>query len=311
MPLPCEREDSAMAEQRPVSGDICVNGKAPLSHRIVRHDKLKWIIVLIPFLYITLTMVISMVSIFQRSFADENGFTLSYYIKILTEPLYLKVLWSTLKTGIIVTLVSLVLAYPMAYLSVRAKSKWVRRLISGGVLIPYWISMLVRIFAWQVLLQTNGVVNQILLNLGIVDEPVKILYTTTAVVISLTHILLPYMFMSLQSNMEGIDENLSRAAEGMGARPARSFVNIFLPLSVPGIFSGCLMVFVLALGFYIAPALLGGPDNMMMSNLIETNMNNFNWNLAAALSVELLVIVFILIAIAFKLVGNIFIQKRG
>ena len=161
------------------------------------------------------------------------------------------------------------------------------------------------------LLQTNGVVNQILLNLGIVDEPVKILYTTTAVVISLTHILLPYMFMSLQSNMEGIDENLSRAAEGMGARPARSFFNIFLPLSVPGIFSGCLMVFVLALGFYIAPALLGGPDNMMMSNLIETNMNNFNWNLAAALSVELLVIVFILIAIAFKLVGNIFIQKRG
>ena len=106
----------------------------------------------------------------------------------------------------------------------------------------------------------------------------------------MTHILLPYMFLSLQSNMEGIDANLSTAAAVMGARPARGFIDVFLPLSMPGIFSGSLMVFVLALGFYIAPALLGGPDNMMMSNLIEQNMNNFNSNLAAAMSFELLVI---------------------
>ena len=144
----------------------------------------------------------------------------------------------------------------------------------------------------------------------ITDEPIQFLYTTGAVCISMTHILLPYMFLSLQSNMEGIDANLSTAAAVMGARPARGFIDVFLPLSMPGIFSGSLMVFVLALGFYIAPALLGGPDNMMMSNLIEQNMNNFNSNLAAAMSFELLVIVFIIIGIAFKFVGNIFVNKK-
>lgn len=291
------------------SGDINARG-VPLSHKIARVTQLKWLILLIPLLFVVLTLVISMGGIIKKSFVSGDGFTLDYYIKIFTEPLYLKVLLSTLKVGVIVTLSCLLLAYPAAYLSVRAKSPLVRRLITGGILIPYWISMLVRIFAWQVILQSNGVLNQILMNLHIVEQPVEILYTTGAVCISMTHILLPYMFLSLQSNMEGIDANLSTAAQVMGATPRRGFRDVFLPLSVPGIFSGSLMVFVLALGFYIAPALLGGPDNMMMSNLIEQNMSNFNANLAAAMSLELLVIVFIIIGIAFKFVGNIFVTKR-
>lgn len=285
--------------------------KVPISYRLAKIDILKWLILLIPLLYILLTMGVSMIDIVRRSFIDKDGFTMEYYIKVLTEPLYLKVLFNTLKIGAIVTLVALLLAYPMAYLSVRAKNRAVRKLITGGVLIPYWISMLVRIFAWQVILQNNGVINQALMFLGIIDKPLTILYTPTAVVISLVHILLPYMFMSLSSNMEGIDENLTRAAEGMGAKPVENFLKIFLPLSKPGIFSGSLMVFVLALGFYIAPALLGGSDGMMLSNIIETNMNNFNWNIASALSMELLVCVFIIIGIATKLVGNIFIQRKS
>lgn len=271
----------------------------------------KWLTLIIPMIFILGTMGVSMIDIVKRSFFGNDGFTLEFYKKILTEPLYLRVLWTTLKTGLIVTVVALLLAYPMSYLAVRSKSRAVKRLVSGGVLIPYWISMLVRIFAWQIILQTNGILNQILMFFKIADEPVQFLYTTTAVVISLTHILLPYMFMSLQSNMEGIDENLTRAAEVMGARPVKNFLTVFFPLSVPGIFSGSLMVFVLALGFYIAPALLGGSDNMMMSNLIETNMNNFNWNLASALAIELLIVVFIFIGIAFKFVGNIFIPDGG
>lgn len=299
-----------MAEKNgAVVGDINANG-VPLSHRIAKADKLKWIIMIVPLLFVLLTLMISMLGIIKKSFVGADGFTLEYYKKIFTEPLYIKVLLTTLKTGVIVTLACLLLAYPAAYLSVRAKKPIVRRLITGGILIPYWISMLVRIFAWQVILQTNGVVNQLLMHFGITKEPIQLLYTTTAVCISMTHILLPYMFLSLQSNMEGIDANLSTAAAVMGARPVRSFVNIFLPLSVPGIFSGSLMVFVLALGFYIAPALLGGADNMMVSNLIEQNMNNFNANLAAAMSLELLVIVFIIIGLAFKFVGNIFVTKK-
>lgn len=299
-----------MEKRMAPSGGLSVRGKKPLSHRAARIDWLKWLVVLLPMLFVCATMMISLLNFIPRSFLHQGSFTTEYFVKVLTEPLYLQVLKNTLLTGVIVTIIALLLAYPMAYLSVTSPYRWVRTIITGGVLIPYWISMLVRIFAWQVILQTNGLVNQLLQYLHITSAPIQILYTEAAVVISLVHILLPYMFMSIQSNMEGIDRNLMTAAHGMGARPKRAFLDIFLPLSVPGIFSGSLMVFVLALGFYIAPALLGGADNMMMSNLVETNMNNFNWSLASALSVELLVIVFAIIAIAFKFVGNIFIPKK-
>jgi len=291
------------------SGDINAHG-VPASHRIAKATGLKWVIMLLPLLFVVVSLIISLLGILKRSFVGTDGFTLDYYVKILTEPLYTTVLLNTLKTAVIVTIACLLLAYPAAYLSVRAKKPIVRRLITGGILIPYWMSMLVRIFAWQIIMQTNGVLNQLLMFFHITDEPIQFLYTTGAVCVSMTHILLPYMFLSLQSNMEGIDENLSTAALVMGARPARGFVDVFLPLSVPGIFAGSLMVFVLSLGFYIAPALLGGANNQMMSNLIEQNMNSFNTNLAAAMSFELLVIVFVILGIAFKFVGNIFVPKR-
>lgn len=294
-----------------VTGAIGSGKKAPLSHKIAKINGLKWLLLLIPLLYVAVFLGYSLINFLQKGFVFDGSFSLENFIKIMTEPLYLQVLFNTLKIGVMVTFTTLILAYPVAYLSVRAKSPLARSIITGAILIPYWISMLVRIFAWQILLQTNGLVNQMLVGLGIVDEPVKILYTTAAVVISLTHILLPYMFLSLQACMENIDENLLDAAQIMGAKPKRAFIDVFLPLSKSGMLSGGLMVFVLALGFYIAPALLGGADNMMMSNLIESNMSNFNWPLASALSLELIVIVFVLIAITFKFVGNIFVQKRG
>lgn len=291
------------------SGDINAHG-VPLSHKVAKVAHLKWIILILPLAFVVLTLIVSMFGIVKKSFESGGGFSLDNYIKIITEPLYQKVLFNTLKTGVIVTLACLLLAYPAAYLSVRAKRPIIRSLITGGILIPYWISMLVRIFAWQTILQTNGVINQFLMFFHIINEPLQLLYTDFAVCISMTHILLPYMFLSLQSNMEGIDENLTTAAKVMGARPYKGFIDVFLPLSVPGIFSGSLMVFVLALGFYIAPALLGSPESgMMMSNLIEENMNNFNSNLASAMSIELLVIVFVIVGISFRFVGNIFVPN--
>lgn len=169
--------------------------------------------------------------------------------------------------------------------------------------------MLVRIFAWQVILQNNGLVNQALMFLGITKAPVKLLYTDLAVTVSLVQILIPFMFLSLQNNMKQIDRNLLMASSIMGATRIYGFIHVFLPLSKPGILSGSIMVFVLSLGFYIAPALLGGPDNMMLSNLIETSMTNFNWGLASALSVELLVLVYAIIALTFRLTGNIFVKQ--
>lgn len=286
------------------------NGKRPLSTRLSEVKGIRWLLMALPAAYVVLTMGIAMVNIFQKSVISKQGFTFDYFKKVFTEPLYINVLLETLKTGVIVTFTTLLLAYPMAYLSVRAKKKWIKNVVTGGVLIPYWISMLVRIFAWQIILSKEGLVNKALMAMGIIDKPLTILYTGIAVVISLTHILLPNMFLSLQAKMEGIDENLTRAADGMGAHPVRNFFDIFFPLSLQGIVSGCLMVFVLALGFYIAPALLGGANNMMVSNLIEDNMNNFNWGVACAQSIQLLLIVFVIIAVAFKFVGNIFIPKK-
>lgn len=278
--------------------------KKEISYTISNIRGIKWILLIIPLVFIFLTMVISLVNIFERSFIDDNGFTLEYFIKVLTEPLYQKVLFTTLKTGVVVTVCTVIISYPMAFLSVRSKNSIVRRFVSGGVLVPYWVSMLVRIFAWQIILAKNGILNQVLIKLNVIDEPLEIMYTSIAVIISLTHILLPQMFLSMQSVMAEIDPNLTLAAEGMGAKPVKNFSTVFLPLSVPGIISGCMMVFVLALGFYIAPALLGGSDDMMVSNLIQQNMQNMNWNIAAALSVELFVIVMVFIAIAYKFVGD-------
>ena len=273
------------------------------------YDKAKWLLLIIPLLYVVLTMGLPLLDIIKKSLVSKQGFTFGFYIKAFTEPLYLSVLFSTVKIAFIVTLVCLVLAYPMAYLSVNAKTKKVRVLITAGVLIPYWVSMLVRIFAWQIILQNNGIVNQALLFIGFVKEPAKLLYTDLAVTISLVHILIPFMFLSLQNTMKQIDKNLMLASSIMGGSKFYGCTHVFLPLSKSGMLSGSIMVFVLSLGFYIAPALLGGPDNMMLSNLIEKSMTNFNWGLASALSVELLVLVYLIIAVAFKLTGNIFVKN--
>lgn len=273
-------------------------------------ESAKWLLLAIPLLYVVLTMGVPMVDIFLKSISGKNGLTIDFYIKALTEPLYLKVLFSTIKIAFIVTIVCLLLAYPMAYLSVVSKSRKVRSLITAGVLIPYWVSMLVRIFAWQMILQNNGIVNQALMFIGFVKEPAKLLYTDLAVTISLVHILIPFMFLSLQNSMMLIDRNLLLASNIMGGTKLYGFIHVFLPLSKTGILSGSIMVFVLSLGFYIAPALLGGPDNMMLSNIIEISMNNFNWGLASALSVELLFIVYLIIAMAFKFTGNIFVKDK-
>lgn len=285
--------------------------KTALAYRISNIKGIKWLLMIIPLMFIFLTMVVSLVNIFQRSCFDESGFTIEYLKKVVTEPLYRNVLINTLKTGLIVTVCTVLIAYPMAYVSVRSKKSGVRRLVTGGVLVPYWVSMLVRIFAWQIILAKNGLLNGLLIKLGVIDTPLEILYTSVAVIISLTHILLPQMFLSIQSVMEEIDMNLTLAAEGMGAKPVKNFTSVFLPLSVPGIISGCMMVFVLALGFYIAPALLGGSDDMMVSNLIQQNMQNMNWHIASALSVELFVIVMLFIGIAYKFVGNQLFSRKA
>lgn len=218
----------------------------------------------------------------------EPTWTAANFAKIFGAGIYAQVLWLTARISIVVTVATLLLGYPVAYLLARtdpAKSN----LILILVLVPFWTSILVRTYAWMVLLGRQGIINELLRSLGLIDEPLRLLNTTFAVYVAMTHVLLPFMILPLYSVLRGIDPSLMRAAEGLGARPSRVFLQIVLPLSLPGIAAGCLLVFILSLGFFITPALVGGPQDLMIAILIQQQVDLFAWPFAAALAAVLLV----------------------
>jgi ABC-type spermidine/putrescine transport system permease subunit I len=187
-----------------------------------------------------------------------------------------------------VTLGCLVLGYPLAYL-VSTLPPRRATLILGMVALPWFTSLLVRSFAWMVLLGQAGIVNRALLAAGVIDLPLPLLYSEFGVHIGMIHILLPYMVLTLYSVMRGIDRGLLRAAEASGASPLRAFCYVYLPLSLPGIMGGSLLVFIMAIGFYVTPALLGGPRQMMIAQIITSEMvESLNWEFGAALAALLL-----------------------
>ncbi len=232
----------------------------------------------------------------------EPRWTIDNFVQIFQTGVYLHVLWLTVRIGLIVTLVSLVLGYPVAFVLARvdpAKSN----LLMILVLVPFWTSILVRTYAWMVLLGQQGIINQLLLSLGVIDEPVRLLNTTFAVYVAMVHVLLPFMILPLYGVMRGIDENLLRAAQGLGARPINVFRQVVLPLSLPGVSAGCLLVFILALGFFITPALVGGPQDLMIAVLIQQQVDLFNWPLASALAVLLLAAALLIFAVFVRTLG--------
>ena len=202
---------------------------------------------------------------------------------------YIRVFGITLQIALVTTVVTLLLGYPVAYaLSSIALSK--ANLLMILVLIPFWTSILVRSYSWMVLLGQEGIVNEALLALGVRDEPMQLLNTRLAVYMGMIHILLPFMILPLYAVMRGIDRNLMRAAENLGAPPSAVFRRIFLPLSLPGVAAGCLLVFILSLGFYITPALLGGQKDVMISMLIQQQISQLKWGFGAALALVLLIL---------------------
>ncbi|MFZ7942568.1 ABC transporter permease [Neobacillus sp. 19] len=278
--------------------------------KVAKLKSLKWLLVLIPLAYTILLLYYSIFSVLKLSIYGENGFTLQYISEVLTDPIYIKVLWITIKTAAIVTVTTLFIAYPLAYLAAIAGGKW-KSSILGIIMVSFWISLLVRTFTWLVILRDHGVINEFLMYLGIIDKPIQLVYNFTGVVIGMTHILLPYMVLCLYSVMDGIDRNVIQAAHGLGARPLKTFAQIFLPLSLPGVLSGALIVFVLGLGYFVTPMLIGGPDNTMISELIQQNIQTtLNWERASALSILLLVTTLILLSIASLFARNLSVLKE-
>jgi putative spermidine/putrescine transport system permease protein len=236
--------------------------------------------------YLLLLYALPVAGMMLRSVAEPH-WTLANFAELLRTPVYAKVLWITLRISLVVTVVVLLLGYPVAYLLARL-SPARGNLLMILVLLPFWSSILVRSYAWMVLLGRNGIINQLLLWSGVIDTPLRLLNTTLAVYVAMVHVLLPFMILPLYAVLRGIDANLMRAAASLGARPATVFRRIVLPLSLPGISAGCLLVFILALGFYITPALVGGPRDLMMAILIQQEIDHFNWPLGSALGVVLL-----------------------
>jgi ABC-type spermidine/putrescine transport system permease subunit I len=214
---------------------------------------------------------------------------------------FLNTLINTLYTAVIVTFGTLVLGYPVALALVRTKK--MAPLILVIVLLPFWTSVLVRSYAWMVLLGRHGLINEALLSSGLIERPLRLLNTQLAVYIGMIHILLPYMILPVANALRQIDPSLARAASGLGSPPWKTFLQITLPLSVPGVAAGSLLVFVLSLGFYITPAMLGGPRDITLSMLIANQVDQLNWAYAACLSAVLLATALIIIVACRRLPG--------
>lgn len=217
--------------------------------------------------------------------------------------IYIQLYVKTLMLALTITVLCVLLGYPLAYYLAHAPRK-VAGALMVFVLLPFWTSLLVRTTAWIALLQTNGVVNSILMWSGLINQPIEILYTRYATIIAMTHILLPFMILPLYSVMKSIDPSYVRAALSMGSRPFGAFLRVYLPLSLPGLSAGTLLVFIISVGYYITPALVGGTDGQMISNLIAFHMQqSSNWGLAAALGTLLLVLILTLYWVYDRLVG--------
>ncbi len=231
------------------------------------------------------------------SFSVETG-NLDWYAKALGEGLYLQVFWNTFQIALIVTGVCLLLGYPLGFLIATTTPGWAT-LGFIFVLLPLWTSVLVRTYAWMVLLGRNGVFNRLLLDAGIVSDPLPLLHNFTGVLIGMVHVLLPYMVLPVYGAVRRVDPAIVAAAAGLGASNVRIFWRIYLPLTLNGIFAGSVIVFVLSLGFFITPALLGGGRVMMIAVLIEQEVRQtLNWPFAAALSAVLLAFTFAVYALA-------------
>lgn len=232
----------------------------------------------------------------------EPQLTLANFIQLAQDDVFLRVFANTLRTALVVTIGTLLLGYPVALALSRMRPA-AANITLVIVLLPFWTSVLVRSYAWMVLLGRRGLINEALLAAGVIDAPLKLLNTPLAVHVAMIHILLPYMILPLAGVLRQIDTALPRAAAGLGATPWGSFRQVILPLSMPGVIAGTLLVFVLSLGFYITPALVGGPRDLMLSQLIAQQVDLLNWAYAACLSVTLLAVTLLLLALCQLLPG--------
>jgi len=251
---------------------------------------------------------------------ESSPTTLSYYLAAFdmrydtdgniafvdeSERIYMPLFFKTLIVSAVITLICFILGFPVAYLLAMLPEKH-SNLLMIFVLLPFWTSLLVRTTSWIVVLQTEGVLNDVLVLFNVIDDEsrIRMIYNMTGTIIAMTHILLPFMILPLYSVMKTIPESYMNAARSLGGSWLRSFTRVYFPLTLPGLSAGGLLVFILAIGYFITPALVGGSSGQLISNMIDYHINvSLNWGLAAALGTILLVAVIILYWLFNKLIG--------
>lgn len=262
-----------------------------------------WSWLIVPtLLFLAAFFIYPLYDILMRSVTEpEPG--IGNFIKFYQSPVSFKVLMNTLRMSLLVMLFCLLIGYPYAYL-MNASPQRAAALLLIAVLIPFWSSILVRTYAWTVILQKTGLINSLLISMGAIEEPLKLFRNLFGIIVGMTHILLPFMVLPIYAVMQRIDKDLVTAAESLGAPPLRAFREVFLPLSLPGVYAGSLLVFIVALGYYITPALLGGARDKMMGALVVDQVQQIrDWGMGSAMAVVLLLATLIILAVVGRIVN--------
>jgi putative spermidine/putrescine transport system permease protein len=252
-------------------------------------------ILIIPAIILTTIIIIFPVfELFKTSFFDPE-FTFKHLNKFFSKPLYAKVLFNTVKISLFSSLFCFLLGYPTAYFIAHTNKKF-RGYLLFLILLPFWISILIRSYSWMAVLGIEGVINTTLISLGLIDTPIRMLYTRGTVYLAMVQIMLPIMILTCYSSMIRVENDYVKAARILGASPIQAFYKIYFPLSFPGVASGSIIIFILSMGFFITPALVGGKKDMMIGNLINFQINQLlNWGFASFIGLMLLISTLIIV----------------
>ncbi len=272
-----------------------------MSVGVGRSSAVHWLLIAPALGLILALYVIPLLKILGLSLLDPTP-GLQNYRLLFTSGAIERILWTTTRICALTTGLTLVGGYVIAYALVHVGERQ-RQWMLFCVLLPFWLSVLVRAFAWIMLLRREGAVNSTLLALGLIDSPLTLVRNEIGVIVGMIHYMLPYAILPLYTNMQGIDRRLVAAARGLGAGPFGAFCRVFLPLSLPGIIGAGVLVFVFSLGFYITPAILGGGKTVMIAEYIAANiLDNIRWGLATMLASTLLATVFLLLGLMWRVV---------
>lgn len=241
--------------------------------------------------------VLPLGEILVRSLVDPSP---ENYLTVITSSVVRASFLTTLLVSLATVVFCVLLGYPYAYVMARSGST-IAGILGFCVLVPFWLSILVRTYAWTVWLQNTGIINSFLIDTGLLNEPVQLMRNSLGTVIGMTHVLLPFMVFSMYASMQRIDLGLERASRALGAGPIRTFSRVYLPLSLPGVYSGCLIVFVTSLGFYLTPAILGDASKPLVGQLIVEQVNQaLNFGMGSAIGIVLLVVTLLLLALGMR-----------